>query len=108
METKKAISQLITNLDNLEKLSRVIKQEVMVAAQVIELADVQQREFKSQNEALRSEHEILAAQIEQAKAELTKIQRERVVVDKEVRDLRDEHRRLSTDILNIRKRLSSE
>ena len=79
METKKAISQLITNLDNLEKLSRVIKQEVMVAAQ-----------------------------IEQAKAELTKIQRERVVVDKEVRDLRDEHRRLSTDILNIRKRLSSE
>jgi chromosome segregation ATPase len=107
METKKAISKLITNLDSLEQLSGIIKKEVLIAAQVIELADVQQREFKSQNEALRSEHETLTAQISEAKAELERLAAAKEALEAEIKALGQERREHAASLENLRKQFEA-
>jgi len=107
MEIKKAISQLLSNLDKLQKLGRDIEKDFLIAVQVIDIATAHEQQFRPQIEALRSELENLTTQVAKAKAELERLDNERGALKQEIAELDAERREHNSSLQNLRRSLEA-
>jgi len=102
-DTRKLIGKATANIEAL------LRELYLVAGIETVTADHKKQfdELKSQIEAAQQELADLNAQRAAAKAALEQIAAAREDVTKAVHNLKDEHRRLSNDIAEIRKRLTA-
>jgi len=100
-DTRKLIGRATANIEAL------LHELYLVAGIETVTADHKKQfdELKSQIEEAQHQLADLNAQIENGRAELERMAAERKTIDRQVHDLRDEHRRLGVDIAEIRKRL---